>query len=229
MSTIDGGPLSTAPLEVTVAENTESQAVDSGTSGVTTTDLATEIDRTTVSYIDDGISESTGATQDETSGEPGDDADEESELSYDSPREEHANNNDKRCISAKLVEQIQKNAEMNHLATNASICRWTYTYDVNSRRVPELLVKAVCSPKPESFPASERCEPVSYPIPVRKMDANGNWVSCTESLVVGCVLASTDPPRRGITPTDATPRQRPVGDNQSAQTPSSPDNDDADV
>lgn len=224
VSATDGGLISTTLLDVTVVESTESPVDNSGTDE-TATDLATQVNPITASYIDDGISESTGATQGETSGEPGDD--DQSELSYDSPREEQAD--DKRCISAKLIEKIRNNAEMNNLAANTSVCPWEYTYDVNPFRIPEVLVKAVCFPTPVSFPPNERCEPVSYPIPVRKMDGNRNWVSCTESLAVGCVLANTGSLRTPITPTNAPEIRRPTGDNPSAQTPSFHDESDTDV
>lgn len=217
VSTTDGGPLSiTTPFV-----NTGSPI---GTDETTDDYFTRETNRTTTSDIDDGISESIGATQeDAASGEPSSDEDDltsEPELSFDSPREQQ-HSTDRRCISAKLVEQIQNDMELRNLAANTSICGWRYEYDVNPRRVPEVLVKAVCNDTPASIPGNERCDPVHYPIPVKKLDENNNWVSCTESIVVGCVLARTGPIRPGINPTPGNPSagERTGGQNPFAPTP----------
>lgn len=125
--------------------------------------------------------DSTGEVQG-SSGEEEDEAFAPEELSFDSPRD---HSDDGRCISAKLVERILSDSTMTDLAANAAVCKWRYEYDVDPRRVPELLMKAVCLDAPL---AGQACGEVRYPIPVQRLSRGGVWASDTETLTVGCAL-----------------------------------------
>jgi len=107
------------------------------------------------------------------------------EVSHDSPV-------DDRCISAKLVEAIAGDTHLQNLAKRDSVCKWEYVYDVNPRRVPEILMKAEC--QTPNLPPTENdkreCQAVLFHVAVKKMDESGQWVDHLESLPVACTLAN---------------------------------------
>ena len=107
------------------------------------------------------------------------------EVSYTSPV-------DDRCISAKLVEAIEGNTQLQNLAKRDSVCKWKYVYDVNPKRVPELLMKAECQTSNLPMPENEtsECQTVLFYVAVKKMDESEHWVDHFESLPVACVLAN---------------------------------------
>ena len=99
---------------------------------------------------------------------------------------------DDRSISAKLVEKIAGDTQLQNLAKRDSVCKWEYIYDVNPRRIPEILMKAEC--QTPNLPPTENerreCQAVLFHVAVKKMDASGQWVDHHESLPVACVLAN---------------------------------------
>src|SRR6218665_4212335 len=107
------------------------------------------------------------------------------EVSYDSP----VNN---RQISANQVEAIAEDTQLQDLAKRDSVCKWDYVNDVNTRRVPGLLMKAECRTlnQPPTEKETRECQAVLFHVAVKKMDESGRWVDHLESLPVACVLAN---------------------------------------
>src|SRR6218665_3398843 len=101
------------------------------------------------------------------------------EVSYDSS----VNN---RQIFANQVEAIAADTQLQN------VCKWDYVYDLNSRRVPELLMKAECRAlnQPPTENETRECQAVLFHVPVKKMVESGRWVDHLESLPVACVLAN---------------------------------------
>lgn len=185
-----GAPVSEAPGEHLSTTTDEWKIItgivtETQLDGNDTDDNDNETTTTTVNVFTTQL-DSTGEVQGNSGEEEDEDLDPE-EVSFDSPRDR---SDDIRCISAKLVERILSDSAMTDLAANASVCKWRYAYDVDPRRVPELLMKAVCL---LDAPSGQVCGEVRYPIPVQRLSQDGVWASDTVTLTVGCALVRAPP------------------------------------
>lgn len=197
-----GAPVSDAPDEhlSTTTYESETIGIDTRThlDGNQTDDndnettATSQLDSTMERAEEAGTAWPTGTPQEEAQGNSGEEEDEDldPEVSFDSPRDQAV---DRRCISAKLAERILSDSALADLAANTSVCRWRYEYDVDPRRVPELLMKAFCLGAPEG----QTCGDVRYPIPVKRLNELGVWTSGTETLTVGCALIRSGGLREG--------------------------------
>ena len=81
---------------------------------------------------------------------------------------------------------------MNNLQNRAS-CTWNYAIDHNASRIPAELVVAHCVCPSSTVGELSWCEPVLYPVPVKRFRGDA-WINTWDLVTVGCTSVENDQP-----------------------------------